>query len=65
MLTIRCSRCKQDIETSITEEMFEQWKRGNALIQDMMSSVPVDERELLLSGMCGQCFDMIFAGDPD
>jgi len=36
------------------------WKNGE-LIQNVMPYLNEDERELLISGTCGKCFDKIFS----
>lgn len=37
------------------------WAKGQAKIQEALPSLTDDERELLVSGICGQCFDKLFA----
>ena len=37
------------------------WK-GGKYIQDAMPYLSADERELLISGTCGTCFDKMFGG---
>lgn len=40
-------------------KQFDAWKQG-ALIQDAFPDLGDDERELLISGVCGKCFDSMF-----
>ena len=41
---------------------LDSWQNG-ALIQDAMPYLSADEREILISGICGECFDNMFAGE--
>jgi hypothetical protein len=41
------------------------WKMGSGLIQDLMPYLSEGERELLISGFCGSCFNQIFDLDMD
>ena len=38
---------------------------NGALIQDAMPYLSADDRELLISGTCGACFDKMFPPDPE
>ena len=38
------------------------WQNGS-LIQDAMPYLSADERELLISGTCGTCFDKMFGSE--
>lgn len=67
--TIGCERGKAVIKTCMicnlektihcTQEELNLWQ-GGMLIQNAMPNVSVDERELLISGVCGTCFDEMF-----
>jgi len=46
-----------------TEEQYQrftQWKAGGINIQDALPDFSTDERELLLSSICGTCYDKMF-----
>lgn len=64
MYTIQCRVCKEYIQISATPSQVQAWKEG-LLIQKAMPNVPADERELLISGICGSCFDEMFQEDND
>ena len=38
------------------------WENGE-LIQNAMPYLSADEREVLISGTCGPCFDRMFGGE--
>jgi hypothetical protein len=37
------------------------WLSGSGYIQDIMDYLTPAERELLISGTCGKCFDTLFS----
>jgi hypothetical protein len=41
------------------DEAVERWQSGD-YIQDALPMLSADERELLISGICGHCFDTMF-----
>ena len=58
-MTVLCKRCNQPKEVSATFAQVKAWAQGE-LIQNAMPNVPAEERELLISGYCGVCWDEIF-----
>ncbi len=58
-----CNRCKGQVEMQVQAEDYEAWENGE-LIQNAMPYLSADEREVLISGMCGPCFDNLF-GDEE
>jgi hypothetical protein len=60
-ITRRCKSCLKDIELPCTEDQVLAWRNGRDLIQRALPQLTADERELLLSGYCGSCFDSLFA----
>jgi hypothetical protein len=57
--TAKCSGCNQSFYLAVTDEQIRNW-RGGTLIQNAMPNLSDDERELLISGTCGTCFDRMF-----
>jgi len=60
-----CNRCKGQTEMMVNINDYAAWEddRGKPeglLIQDAMPYLTVDEREVLISGTCGKCFDEMF-----
>lgn len=64
MIAVECRKCKKDVPVNCTDEQYIKWKTGQGLIQNVMPNVPANERELLISGICGPCFDILFK-EPD
>jgi hypothetical protein len=44
----------------IDYEDFNKWRIDGKPIEDVLNYLTDDERELLLSGVCGICFDKIY-----
>ena len=49
---------------SVNPENVKSWRNGE-YIQDCMPYLAMDERELLMSGICGECFDGMFLEDGE
>lgn len=58
-MNVTCQLCGETKTVNCTQEQYNKWKAGE-LIQRAMPNVPPDERELLISGTCGTCFDNMF-----
>ena len=58
-LTKACARCKRQYQLMVNIKDHDRWLEGE-LIQDAMPYLTADERELLISGFCGPCFDKLF-----
>ena len=64
-MTFKCRECEQDIEVPITQEQYHDWEKKGTLIQHEFPSLNADQREIMLSGTCGPCFDAMFSDDDD
>ena len=62
-MQVECRTCKDTHILMVNIRDAKRWKEGE-LIQDAMPYLTPDERELLISGTCGKCFDKMFAPDP-
>lgn len=54
-----CIRCKKTQEVTVAQNSVRQYQAG-ALIQNCCPQLNADEREFLISGVCGKCFDEMF-----
>jgi hypothetical protein len=59
-----CIQCKTNHELQVNDQDMIRFHNGEH-IQDVMPYLSADERELLISGICGKCFDEIFADDGE
>ena len=58
-MTTSCVWCKRTYIVSCTDEQYLKWKTEGMLIQDAMPNVPPEERELLISGYCNDCWNWL------
>jgi hypothetical protein len=62
-ITLNCFKCKE-LQTVIAPiNNYLEWQAGK-YIQDAMPMLNVDQREMLLSGICPSCWDKLF-GEPE
>jgi hypothetical protein len=47
----------------VSAEAYKRWNNG-AMIQDAFPEMSADDRERMISGTCGPCWNQLFA-DPD
>lgn len=67
MLTERkyvCRFCGKEIAIQADEEKFIRLDSG-VHIQDVFPELSANDREIMISGICGECFDKIFADEDD
>jgi hypothetical protein len=58
----QCAMCKQVQKIEVCANDYDAWRQG-ALIQNVFDYLSEDERELLMSGICGKCYDKYFGGE--
>ena len=59
-VNLKCNRCGQVFTIYVDTIDLGTWISGEGFIQDIMPYLTDAERELLISGSCGKCFDKIF-----
>jgi hypothetical protein len=60
-----CIQCGTNVKFEIMSEDYDLWKDCGVLIQEALWYIPADQREMLLSGICGACWDKMFAEDSE
>lgn len=65
-LTVRrpCIKCRQEYEVEVSVDGWIRWREGE-LIQFALPELSKAERELMISGVCGGCFDAMFGSEDD
>lgn len=53
-----CFKCRQQFQIEVWPADYQRWKSGD-YIQNAMPYLDNNERELLISGFCGSCFDAL------
>ncbi len=59
-----CPFCGHTNEVAVNEADYWDWQDG-ALVQNAFPYLTADEREMLVSGICPDCWDKMFSEDPD
>lgn len=57
-----CLFCGTQHTIVVNQDDYNRWMKGE-YAQDCFPYLTADERELLISGICGPCFDKSFAED--
>lgn len=60
LMTPKCANCAEIVPFRVWKTDLELRKKG-AMIQNAFPYVTADKRELLVSGLCGKCFDKIMS----
>lgn len=63
LLTPRCALCGKVVAVRVDPEDIERW-RGGTFVQDAFPYLTADERELLISGTCGDCWSLLCPASP-
>jgi uncharacterized protein YqfB (UPF0267 family) len=64
VVAVPCVKCNELNEIHANLEGFVSWQQGE-LIQNALPELSVDQRELLISGICPKCWDEMFPSDED
>lgn len=59
-MLIRCRHCRESYIVPISEQEYLNWIKKGAFIQDEFPELDPNERELLISQTCGNCWNKIF-----
>jgi hypothetical protein len=60
-----CVECGNVIEFDVRAEDYDLWKEGYVLVQDALWYITPDKREMLLSGICGDCWNEMFSEENE
>lgn len=63
--TRRCDLCSNDVSVFVRPKDFDAFVSGAGYMQTLFPYLTADERELLLNGFCGPCFDSFCPPDED
>ena len=59
-LAMSCLKCGGIVRIDVNAYDLEKWFQGE-YIQDAMPYLNADEREILISGHCGPCYDVLYS----
>lgn len=60
-----CVECGNVIEFDVRAEDYDLWKEKKVLIEDALWYITPDKREILLSGICGNCWNEMFGEENE
>jgi hypothetical protein len=63
--TTPCVVCGKTHEYYVNRREYEDWQYGKMKIQQVFPELTLDEKETLISGTCGSCFDEMFKEDDN
>lgn len=61
-LTRTCNMCHTQHEIWVEDDDYKAWENGK-MCQDAFPYLDAGQREILISGTCGRCFDLLFEAD--
>lgn len=61
-LTKTCNMCHTQHEIWVEDDDYKAWENGK-MCQDAFPYLDAGQREILISGTCGRCFDLLFEAD--
>ena len=56
---VGCIKCAEAQHITVGHADLDAWQGGKS-IQNAMPYLSADDREILISGICGECFDKIY-----
>ena len=65
LIDVTCWNCGSQHTICVQKENYDKWVNEEELIQDALWDKTADERELLMSGTCGDCWDKLFPPCPE
>lgn len=61
IIKVNCEICNEEHWFDMTQLQYKRWTKQKDLIQNIFPEMSVDEREILVSGICSSCYDKMFA----
>jgi len=65
VMTKFCPECGDHAWLYVEEDKFLAWERGDLLVTQAFPELTDDEREMLLTGLHGVCWDAYMGPEPD
>lgn len=62
-VVIACLKCGAEHVFDVTKEQKKELDSGEKLIQDILPNLKPAEREMFISGTCGDCWNEIFSNN--
>ncbi len=59
-IEVACVSCGNPQHMQANADGYIEWRYGDKYIQEAMPELSVDDREMLISGVCGKCWNNMF-----
>lgn len=59
-IVTKCPKCGTVHVFNVTNEQYNQYVNGESYIQNIFSEYSAEEREMLITGICPDCWKKIF-----
>lgn len=63
IITISCIYCHKQHDVVVKEEDYKKWISGEYVIQKCFPYLTPGDREILISGVCNDCFNKYFSDE--
>lgn len=64
-LVFVCACCGKPQRVEVKQSEYHAWLVERRHVQDAFPTLPASQRELFISGTCGDCFAEMFPPEPD
>ena len=64
-VNVKCPQCGKISTLEMTKEQYEQYKSGDNYIQNIFPNWPPAIREMLITGICPDCWNKMFNYNKD
>ena len=64
-IEVRCRECGEYKEIEVDSWAYHEWSERRLLAQEAFPHLEADDRELLISNTCGQCWNNLFSEDEE
>ena len=64
-ITTHCHLCNKTTDVEVPTGGYLLWKARKATIQEALPTLTADEREMLMTGIDGACWDALYGEDEE
>lgn len=64
-IAVPCPKCGKDSTVCLSAEEFEKLQKGELISRNSFKNLSAAEREILISGICDDCWNKIFPPEEE
>ena len=64
-VTTQCPMCGRKHDIVVDAEAYTNWRTGKGLIQECFPDMSAEEREMLITGTCPECWNDMFSDEDE